>query len=118
MSRAVDDRGRVQPAVAQWNPSGYLWNAIDRVRVDVAVTQSPPPPNASHAQSGEGSDDAPDAFTRSCLICHDRDLIAQQRLPRAGWVREVEKMMRWGAPVNEPEKTALVDYLAKHYPVR
>jgi DMSO/TMAO reductase YedYZ molybdopterin-dependent catalytic subunit len=117
MSRAVDDRGRVQPAVAQWNPSGYLWNAIDRVRVDVAATQSPPP-HASHAQAGEGSDDAPDAFTRSCLICHDRDLIAQQRLPRAGWVREVEKMMRWGAPVSEPEKTALVDYLAKHYPVR
>lgn len=37
MSRATDDRGRVQPIVAQWNPSGYLWNAIDRVRVDVAA---------------------------------------------------------------------------------
>jgi DMSO/TMAO reductase YedYZ molybdopterin-dependent catalytic subunit len=37
MSRATDDRDRVQPIVAQWNPSGYLWNAIDRVRVDVAA---------------------------------------------------------------------------------
>jgi hypothetical protein len=37
MSRATDDRGRVQPIVAQWNPSGYLWNAIDQVRVDVAT---------------------------------------------------------------------------------
>jgi DMSO/TMAO reductase YedYZ molybdopterin-dependent catalytic subunit len=37
MSRATDDQGRVQPIVAQWNPSGYLWNAIDRVRVDVAA---------------------------------------------------------------------------------
>jgi DMSO/TMAO reductase YedYZ molybdopterin-dependent catalytic subunit len=37
MSRAADDRGRVQPVVAQWNPSGYLWNAIDQVRVDVAA---------------------------------------------------------------------------------
>jgi hypothetical protein len=37
MSRATDDRGRVQPIVAQWNPSGYLWNAIDQVRVDVAA---------------------------------------------------------------------------------
>jgi DMSO/TMAO reductase YedYZ molybdopterin-dependent catalytic subunit len=35
MSRATDDTGRVQPIVPQWNPSGYLWNAIDQVRVNV-----------------------------------------------------------------------------------
>jgi DMSO/TMAO reductase YedYZ molybdopterin-dependent catalytic subunit len=36
LARATDDRGRVQPVVAHWNPSGYLFNAIDRVRVHVA----------------------------------------------------------------------------------
>jgi DMSO/TMAO reductase YedYZ molybdopterin-dependent catalytic subunit len=35
MSRATDTAGRVQPIVSQWNPSGYLWNAIDRVGVIV-----------------------------------------------------------------------------------
>ncbi|MBI4475786.1 MAG: sulfite oxidase [Acidobacteria bacterium] len=35
LARAADDRGRVQPFVAQWNPPGYLWNAVDRVRVNV-----------------------------------------------------------------------------------
>jgi DMSO/TMAO reductase YedYZ molybdopterin-dependent catalytic subunit len=35
MSRATDDAGRVQPIVPQWNPSGYMWNAIDQVRVEV-----------------------------------------------------------------------------------
>jgi DMSO/TMAO reductase YedYZ molybdopterin-dependent catalytic subunit len=35
MSRATDSRGRVQPIVPQWNPSGYLWNAIDKVRINV-----------------------------------------------------------------------------------
>jgi DMSO/TMAO reductase YedYZ molybdopterin-dependent catalytic subunit len=35
MSRATDSAGRVQPIVATWNPSGYLWNAIDRVGVIV-----------------------------------------------------------------------------------
>lgn len=35
LSRATDSAGRVQPIVAQWNPSGYLWNAIDRVGVTV-----------------------------------------------------------------------------------
>jgi sulfite oxidase len=33
LSRATDSAGRVQPIVATWNPSGYLWNAIDRVAV-------------------------------------------------------------------------------------
>jgi sulfite oxidase len=35
LARAFDDRGRAQPIVAQWNPSGYLWNAVERVRVNV-----------------------------------------------------------------------------------
>jgi DMSO/TMAO reductase YedYZ molybdopterin-dependent catalytic subunit len=35
MSRATDDQGRSQPVVAQWNPSGYLWNVIDQVRINV-----------------------------------------------------------------------------------
>jgi DMSO/TMAO reductase YedYZ molybdopterin-dependent catalytic subunit len=34
VSRAADSRGRVQPIAARWNPSGYLWNAVDRVRVN------------------------------------------------------------------------------------
>lgn len=35
MCRATDTRGHTQPIVAQWNPSGYLWNVIDKVRIDV-----------------------------------------------------------------------------------
>ena len=35
LSRATDSRGNVQPAVSQWNPSGYLWNQYDSVRIDV-----------------------------------------------------------------------------------
>ena len=35
MSRATDTAGRVQPIVPPWNPSGYLWNGIDRVGVTV-----------------------------------------------------------------------------------
>jgi DMSO/TMAO reductase YedYZ molybdopterin-dependent catalytic subunit len=35
LSRATDTAGRVQPIVSPWNPSGYLWNAIDRVGVTV-----------------------------------------------------------------------------------
>ena len=35
LSRATDAKGRVQPAVAEWNPSGYLWNQHDAVRVEI-----------------------------------------------------------------------------------
>ncbi|MEP7117790.1 MAG: sulfite oxidase [Acidobacteriota bacterium] len=35
LSRATDSAGNVQPFVPQWNPSGYLWNAPDLVRIEV-----------------------------------------------------------------------------------
>jgi sulfite oxidase len=35
-SRATDSQGRTQPATPVWNPSGYLYNAIDQVKVHVA----------------------------------------------------------------------------------
>lgn len=35
MARATDNKGNVQPIEAMWNPSGYLWNVIDRVRINV-----------------------------------------------------------------------------------
>jgi len=35
MSRATDDKGNMQPVAPQWNPSGYLWNVIDKVRINV-----------------------------------------------------------------------------------
>jgi sulfite oxidase len=35
MSRATDSQGRVQPETAAWNPSGYLYNAIDGVKINV-----------------------------------------------------------------------------------
>jgi sulfite oxidase len=35
LSRATDSQGRVQPDAAGWNPSGYLYNAYDQVKVYV-----------------------------------------------------------------------------------
>jgi len=35
MSRATDVSGRTQPISPPWNPSGYLWNAPDSVRIEV-----------------------------------------------------------------------------------
>lgn len=35
LSRATDSQGRTQPGTADWNPSGYLYNAYDRVNIHV-----------------------------------------------------------------------------------
>ena len=57
-------------------------------------------------------------YKRACLVCHDADIIEQQKLSKTGWTRSVEKMMRWGASVTEADKEPLVDYLASKYPPR
>jgi sulfite oxidase len=36
LSRATDTQGRTQPATALWNPSGYLYNAADEVKIHVS----------------------------------------------------------------------------------
>jgi sulfite oxidase len=35
-SRATDSQGHTQPATPVWNPSGYLYNAVDQVKIHVS----------------------------------------------------------------------------------
>jgi mono/diheme cytochrome c family protein len=51
----------------------------------------------------------------SCLSCHGGEPLAQQRLSRAQWTAEVDKMIRWGAEVPSEKKEALLSYLAGHF---
>ncbi len=37
LSRATDSQGRIQPQTAVWNPSGYLYNAYDQVKIHVQI---------------------------------------------------------------------------------
>lgn len=56
------------------------------------------------------------AITRNaCTTCHEADMIVQQRLGKAAWTREVDKMIRWGAEVKGDDREQLIEYLAKHY---
>jgi cytochrome c5 len=57
-------------------------------------------------------------YKRACLTCHEDDIIESQRLSRAGWLRSIDKMIRWGANVPAEEKDGLIDYLAARYPPR
>jgi len=116
VSRATDSRGRTQGDVPAWNPSGYLWNAPDRVTVTVGGAAAPVK-TATRDLALPGDEDT--ALVREkCLVCHDADLIAQQRLNEAGWSRELDKMARWGASATDDERRRLLGYLVRHFPLR
>jgi hypothetical protein len=103
LARARDSSGDVQPFVPEWNPSGYLWNAV--ARLDLNTPANVAPPSVSVA--------APSVFTETCVVCHQDDVIRQQRLTRAQWDREINKMMGWGARVRTEDRETLLDYLMK-----
>jgi hypothetical protein len=52
----------------------------------------------------------------ACLECHDSRVIVQQRLGRAAWTKEVEKMIKWGAVVDASDRDALIEYLSINFP--
>ena len=118
LSRATDERGVTQPMVPAWNPSGYLWNAPDRIDVTVATSGAAAKPVPAQAQDPPVSHPGSRTFDTACRACHDDDLSAQQRLTREGWGREVDKMIRWGARVSPDERGPLVEYLASRWGVR
>ncbi len=59
------------------------------------------------------SDRAKADEARSCIQCHSLRLIHSQRLSKAAWTKEVDKMIGWGAPVRD--RQALIDYLSDEY---
>lgn len=52
----------------------------------------------------------------ACMECHDASIIMQQRLSKAAWTKEVDKMIRWGAVVDPTDREALIDYLSSNFP--
>ncbi len=50
---------------------------------------------------------------QSCTPCHSLRLIHSQRLSRATWGKEIDKMAGWGTVV--PDRDALLEYLVANY---
>jgi len=48
-------------------------------------------------------------------MCHSTDLVTQQRLDQRGWKAEVDRMITWGAPIDDDDLKLLVQYLSRHY---
>lgn len=50
---------------------------------------------------------------KSCIGCHSPRISSTQRLSRVGWERELDKMARWGAKIDDRE--SLLAYLLENY---
>ena len=113
MARATDRSGASQPFVQEWNPSGYSWNVVHRVGVSAVKAVSAA---AAPAATAPGPNPVPSAqFKSTCGACHEDDVIRQQRLTRAQWGRELDKMARWGAQVKPTERETFLDYLTNNF---
>jgi hypothetical protein len=52
----------------------------------------------------------------ACAECHDTRMIIQQRLSKAAWTKEVDKMTKWGALVEPSDRDSFIDYLSANFP--
>jgi hypothetical protein len=78
----------------------------------LAFSQKPSPPKAvADLPSGPLQAKA----TTSCLECHEARIILQQRLGKAAWTKEVDKMIKWGSVVDATDHDALIDYLSSNF---
>jgi hypothetical protein len=53
--------------------------------------------------------------TTACTECHESRIIVQQRLSKATWTKEVDKMIKWGAVVEPKDRDALIDYFSDNF---
>jgi hypothetical protein len=111
MARATDASGETQPFTQEWNPSGYGWNVVQRVGVNVSAT----PQAIAAVEERRGGGAVPDSYKEACMTCHQDDVIRQQRLTKAQWDRELTKMSNWGAPVTPENHDAILNFLAQQY---
>lgn len=78
-------------------------NALGQKPAAVKTTEELPP-GAMQAKA-----------TTACTECHEARIIVQQRLSKATWTKEVDKMMKWGAVVDASDHDALIDYLSTNF---
>ncbi len=83
LARATDVKGNTQPLIQEWNPKGYLYNAVDRV-----VFKG----DSQGAHIAEGAD----LVKQHCLTCHSVEIIDRQTLDKAAWISTVKKMSDYG----------------------
>jgi mono/diheme cytochrome c family protein len=103
-ARATDARGNTQPVEQEWNPKGYLYNAVDRVRFTG---------DAAGSVLAEGQA----LVAVHCQTCHSLGIAEGQRLSKGEWVKTVKKMSDYGLVLADEDAEKIAGYFAEEYPV-
>ena len=90
-----------------------LATAVVLSAVPLFQAQKAQPNSSADLPPGPMQQKASDA----CLACHDAHIIVQQRLSKAAWTKEVDKMTKWGASVDAQDRDALIEYLSSNFGV-
>jgi hypothetical protein len=98
--------------ISRKNPAAIVLLALATAWPFAARAQKPLPANLT-ADLPPGPLQA--KATSACLECHEARIILQQRLSKAAWTKEVDKMTKWGAVVDSADRDALIDYLSSNF---
>ena len=90
------------------------------ILLGVALLTSLPIGNALAQSAAKTTEDLPAGAmqakaTTACTECHEARIILQQRLSKAAWTKEGDKMIKWGAVVDASDRDALIDYLSTNF---
>ena len=97
-----------------------LWSVAFTLAILVVATTSPFWALSEKPVAAKLTEDLPPGpmqakSTAACLECHEARIIVQQRLSKAAWTKEVDKMIKWGAVVDPNDRDALIDYLTTNF---
>ena len=99
---------------------GKFFLAATPVAALLALLLASPVALSQKAAQAKASEDLPPGpmqakATTACLECHEARIILQQRLSKAAWTKEVDKMVKWGAVVDPSDRDALIDYFSANF---
>jgi len=106
--------GAVRPGVARrctMRASTFAGIALAAASALATFSQTPTSKSTEDLPPGTMQSKA----TTSCLECHEARIILQQRLSKAAWTKEVDKMLKWGALVDANDRDALIEYLSTNF---
>jgi len=80
-------------------------------RVLIAIALATSAVSAQQLPAGPGAE----VLKSRCVVCHESDIIAGQKLSLTGWTNSINKMVRWGSQITPAEREVLQPYLAMHF---
>jgi DMSO/TMAO reductase YedYZ molybdopterin-dependent catalytic subunit/mono/diheme cytochrome c family protein len=103
LARATDSSGYSQPLTQEWNPKGYLYNAVDKLEFKA---------DAAGSLLAEGGTLA----ARHCQTCHSLGIAEGQRLSKQEWLKTAKKMSDYGLVLADADYEKIAAFYADKYP--